>query len=244
MNLQVEPLSDGLMIRFPASLTMVDLACASVGDKMRNWGLKNLWFPVHLILREVLNNGVIHGCHEDKDLEVGVEIRKEEPYLKIRVWDEGPGFDWKEVLARPEDPDQDNGRGFPILSNYTDHFDFNSQGNEITIKIEIPEQEMKIVDIQEIEGWTVVRPQQDVVSTVAADLRKELKNLVDSGKKKIEIDLLKVGIMDSMGLGLLIALHNSLKDKGGNIRVVNLSPELMELFKNMRLDRHFEVTAG
>ena len=43
------------------------------------------------------------------------------------------------------------------------------------------------------------------------------------------------------GIGLLIATHNSLKAKGGRLRVVNVSPEILNLFKAIRLDRHFAV---
>jgi anti-anti-sigma factor len=48
-------------------------------------------------------------------------------------------------------------------------------------------------------------------------------------------------VVDSSGIGLLIATHNSLKTKGGSLRVANASPDILNLFKAMRLDRHFTV---
>lgn len=234
---------DTLSLQFSAKLTQVDQICQEVFTRVKLWKLENHWFKIHLILREVLNNAVIHGCDQNESLQVGLELKRKPGFLVLRVWDEGPGFDWKGTLLRPTVNDEDNGRGMPIFSVYCRDFSFNPSGNEITLNIETIQEEDKM-EIKKRQDWTVVSPQNDVVSSAATELRKELKKLADSGVKNIEIDMKKVEMMDSMGLGLLIALHNTLKDQGGKIRVVNLSAELMELFKNMRLDRHFEVTEG
>jgi len=235
--------SDTLSLQFSAKLTRVDQVCHDVLGRIKLWNLENHWFKIHLILREVLNNAVIHGCSQNESLQVGLELKRKPGILVLRVWDEGPGFDWKGTLLRPVMTDEDNGRGMPIFSAYARDFSFNTIGNEITLNIETTQEENKM-EITKRQDWTVVSPQKDVVSSAATELRKELKKLADSGVKKIEIDMKNVEMMDSMGLGLLIALHNTLKDQGGMIRVVNLSAELMELFKNMRLDRHFEVIEG
>lgn len=241
-----ENLPDGCLLRLSADLPNVDAACREVKSLVDEWGLAGQWFQIHLVLREVLNNGVIHGCRQDGRLEVELELRRQKDALWIRVKDQGPGFKWDDVIHSQPEVGKDHGRGMPILMAYTRTFAFNPEGNEITIIMdaETNTEEETMMEITRKQDWTVVAPQKDVVSAVATELRKQLKSLVDSGQKKIELDMKKVEMMDSMGLGLLIALHNSLKDQGGQIRVVNLSEELMELFRNMRLDRHFEVSGS
>ena len=55
------------------------------------------------------------------------------------------------------------------------------------------------------------------------------------------VDINDVGMIDSVGLGVLIATHNSLQKNDGVLNVINASENIYKLFKVMRLDRHFKV---
>jgi len=77
--------------------------------------------------------------------------------------------------------------------------------------------------------------------TVAQELRPKLQEAVVQGTAGIVFDLASTSVVDSSGIGLLIATHNTLQKKGGLLRVINASPEIMNLFRAMRLDRHFSV---
>jgi anti-anti-sigma factor len=87
----------------------------------------------------------------------------------------------------------------------------------------------------------IVKPGQDIVSGIAAELRQEFKSLVGGGTTDISVDLSGVDLIDSVGLGLLISVYNSLVKVDGRFEVVKASKNLQELFKNMRLDKHFTV---
>lgn len=87
----------------------------------------------------------------------------------------------------------------------------------------------------------VVKPGADIVASNAKELREELKNLIDLGIRELVVDLGAVEMIDSVGLGLLIAVHNSLSKTDGTLTVINASKDLEGLFKSMRLDRHFAV---
>ena len=88
---------------------------------------------------------------------------------------------------------------------------------------------------------SIVKPGKDIVSAIAAELRQEFKNLVESGATGICVDLTGVDVIDSIGLGLLISVHNSLVKVDGKFEVIKASENMLELFKNMRLDKHFTV---
>jgi anti-anti-sigma factor len=87
----------------------------------------------------------------------------------------------------------------------------------------------------------IVKPGQDVVASVVPELRKELQPLVGEGPKELVIDLSGVEMVDSVGIGLFIATHNSMSKSGGKFVVTNVSKDIYNLFKTMRLHQHFEV---
>ena len=84
-------------------------------------------------------------------------------------------------------------------------------------------------------------PGQDLIASVGNELRIELNSLVKESPKKIVIDLSGVKTVDSVGIGVLIATHNSMKKIGGKIKISNLNDDIYELFCAMRLNQHFEI---
>jgi anti-anti-sigma factor len=85
------------------------------------------------------------------------------------------------------------------------------------------------------------KPGKDIVSSMVEDFKKKLQKVIGQGVKEITIDFSGVSEMDSSGIGLLIATHNSLKDEGGTLKVKNVSETIYLLFKVMQLDKHFEL---
>ena len=55
------------------------------------------------------------------------------------------------------------------------------------------------------------------------------------------IDLSRVELIDSVGIGLLIAAHNSLSKTGERLVLENINPDLAGLLRTMRLDKHFVI---
>ncbi len=87
----------------------------------------------------------------------------------------------------------------------------------------------------------VVYLQENLVALTAGSVREELKELVQNGVKTLTIDMGQVEMVDSVGLGLLIAAHNSLPNNGGGLNLRNLNSDLLDLFRTMRLDKHFHI---
>jgi anti-sigma B factor antagonist len=94
------------------------------------------------------------------------------------------------------------------------------------------------------QGHVTVRPGSDVVASMAGEFKSELKALLDEGIKDLVVDLSNVEMVDSVGLGVLIATHNSLRQAGGQLVVSNPSADIQSLFRTMRLDKHFKVVVG
>jgi anti-anti-sigma factor len=91
---------------------------------------------------------------------------------------------------------------------------------------------------------TVIKPNFDVVAALLPELRDTLKLAVNGGAKEVCVDMSHVTMIDSLGLGLIIATHNSLNTAGGRLSVINASKDVYDLFRNMRLDKHFAVSGA
>lgn len=85
----------------------------------------------------------------------------------------------------------------------------------------------------EIEGNIVGGPD-------AIGLNDEVRKLIDVGKKKFIIDMHSVEHINSSGLGILIASLNIVRQAGGNLKVANVSPRVVELLKITKLSQIFE----
>lgn len=89
-----------------------------------------------------------------------------------------------------------------------------------------------------------IRPSSDVVASMASEFKTELKGLLEEGIRQLTIDLDAVEMVDSVGLGVFIATHNSLHKTDGTLTLRNVSADIVTLFRTMRLDKHFTVVAA
>jgi len=87
----------------------------------------------------------------------------------------------------------------------------------------------------------VVKPMADIVASMAEGFRSELQQLINEEGKDIIIDMDNVEMIDSVGIGVIIATHNSLNKNGKTLKVINIIKDIYTLFTTMRLDRHFEI---
>ena len=68
----------------------------------------------------------------------------------------------------------------------------------------------------------------DVKTTPAFD--REVKNLVAEGADEITVDMIDTIYISSAGLRVLLTATKDLRKKGGTVRVLNVVPQVMEVF--------------
>jgi anti-sigma B factor antagonist len=73
--------------------------------------------------------------------------------------------------------------------------------------------------------------------------RENVKGLLGAGKKNIILDLKNVTMIDSSGLGALVAVHSSAKSAGASLRLCNLGSRFNELLQITKLYTVFEVSS-
>lgn len=95
------------------------------------------------------------------------------------------------------------------------------------------------------DNKAVVQPAGDtIVAATIPELRSTMRGILEEGVRDLTIDLASVRMVDSSGLGLLIAAHNSLRKVGGRFAVIHACTDLLELFQSMRMHQHFSVTGN
>ena len=72
-------------------------------------------------------------------------------------------------------------------------------------------------------------------------LNELLHKLVDQGKKKIVLDLKGVKLMNSSGLGMLIAALTTMKNASGNLKLASASKKIENLLIITKLVNIFEI---
>jgi anti-anti-sigma factor len=88
----------------------------------------------------------------------------------------------------------------------------------------------------------VVQPQGDITAASVPQLRLAVRGIVSEGVRDVVMDLSKVQMVDSSGLGLLISAHNSLQKVGGHLSVIRATQDILSLFQMMRIHQHFNVS--
>jgi anti-sigma B factor antagonist len=107
-------------------------------------------------------------------------------------------------------------------------------------------EEMTIVALTitsgEVDGLTVVwLDGRIVLGEETGSLRETVKDLIDHGKKKLILNMNNVTMIDSAGLGALVAAYSSTRSGGASLRLCHLGAKFNELLQITKLFTLFEV---
>lgn len=100
------------------------------------------------------------------------------------------------------------------------------------------------MQIQIDKGSDVVRISLDgemIGGPDATRLAETFHELIESGHHKILMDMEKVSWMNSSGLGILIGGLTTLRNAGGDLKLLNLAKKIQDLLRITKLLGIFEV---
>jgi anti-anti-sigma factor len=81
-----------------------------------------------------------------------------------------------------------------------------------------------------------------LTSLLVPELQQTLKTEVENGARQVTFDLQETTMLDSSGIGLLIATFNTLTQKDGKIAVINVPPQILKLLRSIRLITRLNVS--
>ncbi|UCE60700.1 MAG: STAS domain-containing protein [Phycisphaerales bacterium] len=105
------------------------------------------------------------------------------------------------------------------------------------------------LSVSEFNGVKVVEfADRKILEELSIDeIGEELGKLVDdAGDVKVLLDFRNVEHLSSAALGMLIKLNKKIGDRGGKLKLSEITPQIYEVFKITRLNKLFEIydTAG
>ncbi len=71
-------------------------------------------------------------------------------------------------------------------------------------------------------------------------LRENIENLLKEGKRNIILNLAKVSYMDSSGVGELVGTFTTVNNRGGKMKLLNLTDKIQDLLQITQLLTVFE----
>ena len=93
-----------------------------------------------------------------------------------------------------------------------------------------------------IDGVEVVKVSGRIeLGEGSAAIREVVRDLLAKGRKKIVLDLADVDYIDSAGLGALVSAFTSVRNDGGDLKLVYLTKKVQDLLQMTKLYTVFDV---
>jgi serine/threonine-protein kinase RsbW len=117
---------------FSSTLANIDRTIERIKDFLASRHIEYNRFELLFILREALNNAVIHGNASNSALRVHCTLSIAADTLAITVTDQGQGFDWqRQIMKKPVSTATTSGRGLNVMEGYGYAIRFNDAGNTL-----------------------------------------------------------------------------------------------------------------
>lgn len=102
------------------------------------------------------------------------------------------------------------------------------------MSIKISTREVKDVTIVDISG-------QITLGDETGKLRSAVRGLLEKGKKKIVLNLAEVHYIDSSGVGELVGSYTTVRNQGGQLKLLNLTKKVHDLLQITKLYTVFDI---
>lgn len=109
--------------------SLIDRVCEAYKLDEDNYG------NILIAVTEAVNNAIVHGNKNDKDLLVKISLAENGETFCFSVIDAGPGFDFGNLPdpTAPENIEKENGRGIFLMKNLADEVEFGDYGRSVNI---------------------------------------------------------------------------------------------------------------
>jgi anti-sigma B factor antagonist len=95
---------------------------------------------------------------------------------------------------------------------------------------------------REVGGVTVIDMDGRITLGEGSNLLRDLiTSNLDSGHKKIVMNLAGINYIDSTGLGELVSGYRQIKSQGGELKLLNLNKKVSDLLQITRLYAVFDI---
>jgi anti-sigma B factor antagonist len=120
----------------------------------------------------------------------------------------------------------------PLRTYY--HSRHRSSLRVLTMSLKIDTREVSHVTILDIHGRIILGPE-------IGTLRAAVRDLIAEGKKKIILNLAGVDYLDSSGVGELVSCFTTVRNAGGELKLLNLTQKVHDVLHVTKLYTVFDI---
>ncbi|WP_291322521.1 ATP-binding protein [Desulfonatronospira sp.] len=112
-----------------------------------------IFFDLCLVLREALNNAIVHGACNDITKTIECLVTIDPGSINIVVISPGQGFEWEKRLTKDlSDSPAQSGWGIFLIQEYTDHLSFKDSGKRLECRINMDRYQGKDAKFSSLGG--------------------------------------------------------------------------------------------
>ena len=106
------------------------------------------------------------------------------------------------------------------------------------------EEKVKTADkipYQELNGAVILVPDKNIDEISSMVFQETLRSLFRDGHIRLIIDLSEVNYMASSAWGIIVAMAEQVKAKGGSLSLCNVGPDLRKVIMTVQLDESLTI---
>jgi anti-sigma B factor antagonist len=217
-----------------------------------------LSFEVRFGLYELLSNIVEHGLKEDQQQWVQISLKRNVDKLNVSIVDKGVAFNPTEAadfdLTKYLQGGKRRGLGLIMTRKIAEQLFYKREcgHNKTFFEKSVPstghnrkEKAMTQFEIgapQIIQGGARLFLLSGDLDTKGALVIEDLiEQLIEDNWLKVILDFAEVAFVSSAGVGVLLGLVSTIREKGGEVFFTNLSPKVKSVFGLLNLDDYFKL---
>jgi anti-sigma B factor antagonist len=104
--------------------------------------------------------------------------------------------------------------------------------------------EFAIIEQGSEAGHYVIAARGEIDLFTAPELKQVITEVIESGERRVAIDLSEVSFLDSTALGVLIGAVKRLRSRGGALAVINTDSSIAKTFEITGLDQIFTIVSS
>jgi len=100
------------------------------------------------------------------------------------------------------------------------------------------------IKLRTVGRATVLDVRGQIRGSEVAEFKNRVRTCLKDCLRDLVVNLAEVQFIDSSGVGMLIHLLQEVRSQGGDIRLLNLSEDIHDLFEMVAIDRLFQILSG
>ena len=118
-----------------SDLDSIDEVISTIITEIENYTDEQTMYSIRLMVSEIIINAHCHGNCGDSSKNIEISFKATKEKFRIRIKDEGEGFDPNNVPnpLLSENLDKPSGRGIYLVREISDELIFHGKGNDIEI---------------------------------------------------------------------------------------------------------------